>query len=470
MVLIKDISAWIGGHDVKLWQNQVAYTEDLQIWDSEKVILWLKSTNVITTSNNLAMSFFQFGSRTFIGCENGKIYNNSWVEILDTWNSRAIINIVRTNDNDLYFSDLEDLWSIDYFDTSSSTDWSAESSYNYPIWSQNGMFCYLLDWNNVVFWTASKFKRAVSPASLIDLTDPVWTPIWVRKTTNYFNLFSDDWEHYYSNAVSSLASALNILEWDYKKAFYKEWLQAIITSWKPENSKLFAIWENKQLLAAARLATPDNKKAFHFWRSFTDYLSDDWMAWNDCVTSANNYIYFVWENGVISFGADDQNHSKWWNVVTTKNYLNDTVDDIGFVKPILQDDGTIRLYYSWRVGSTCWVDYIDLNWSTYKDNWVFYSQKFSPNDTDAGQKYKIQRIKARANTYTDASIDIYVSKDGGAFESVWTLSNTNQKQAHLINKHYECHEIQWKFVLSTTDNTKTPEFRSFSFSMERIDG
>lgn len=471
MVLIHWIHNGIWWHDVYLGENQVAYTEDLQIQDPEKVTLWFKSTNVITTWNNLAMSAL-FGNEDYYWCETWKVYDETGTIVLDTWVSRSIIWLVRAHGWTVYFSDTNDLWYLDYTDTLGSTDWTAEASYVYPVWSQNAMYSYILDWDDIVAGSVWGFYRILNaaPWTIVSLSTSNWWWIGIWKTTNYFNLFSSDWEHYYSAWSSSLASALNILDGEYKKAFYKEWLQWCITSWLPENSKLYAIGENKQLLASARLSTADNKKAFYFWRNDVESISFNWMGWQDTTTSIQNYIYFVASNGVISYWSEYPWLNKAWNVLTTKNYNNDVIEDVWFVKPVEQSDGTIRVYYSWRVATTCWVDYIDLSSTTYKDSGVFYSQKYINKDIHSWQKYKIQKIKTRANTDTDATINIYISRDGGAFELVGTLNNTNQKQAHLINKHYEWHEIQWKFVLATTDNTKTPEFRSFSFSMERIDG
>lgn len=473
MPLIKGIHNGIGWHDVYLGANQVAYTEDLQIQDPEKVTLWLKSTNVITTWNNLAMCMYQAWKSYYFWAENGKVYHDTLWEVLDTWAWKDIINIERSEswwNYTLYFSDTEDLWYVDYFDSIGSTDWSTETSYVFPSGSQLAMYTSIKDGSDIVFGAINSYYRVVWRWSYTSLTNPSWTPVWIWKTTNYFNLFTSTWEHYYSNWANSLASALNILKWRYKKAFYEESLQGIITSWSPDNSKLYALTEGKTLLASARLSTPDNKKAFYFGRNDYSYFQGNWMVWNDTVNSINNYIYFVWSNGIISYWAEHPWLKKFWNVMTTKNYNNDTVDDIWFVKSITQTDGTIHLYYSWRVGTTCWVDYIDLNGSTYKDSWVFYSPKYITTDADAGQKYKIQRLKCRSTTDADTSIKIYVSLDGWAFTLVDTLSNTNQKQAHLIHKHYECHEIQRKFELITTDSSKTPEFRSFSFTQERIDG
>jgi hypothetical protein len=470
MVLIKWIHNGIWGHDSYLWENQVAYTEDLQIQDPEKVVLGLKSTNIITTWNNLVMCMHDRWIK-FYGAENWKIYNNSWVEVLDTGEWKTIINITNPSANYVHFSDTEDLGYVEFSDVLSSSDWSAESSYVYPVGSQNALYEYIYDWEDIVWWWIWWFYRIQDwvPWSFVDLSW-VWTAVGVWKTINYFNLFNDSWSHYYSNGWTSLTSALNIILWEYKKAFYNEWLQWIISSGQPSVSKLYALWESKTLLASARLATADNKKTFYFWRNSADYLSDNWMWWKDTISSNNNYIYFVAWNGVISYGSEYPWLNKAWNILTTKNYNNEVVDDIWFVKTKENIDWSMRLYYSWRVWTTCWVDYIDLNSNVYKNSWVFYSQKLIPTDQDAWQKYKIQRIKCRANTDSDTSIIVSVSRDGWAFELVTTLSNTNQKQAHIINKHYECHELQWKFELQTTDNTKTPEFISFSFSMERIDG
>jgi hypothetical protein len=253
----------------------------------------------------------------------------------------------------------------------------------------------------------------------------------------------------------------------YKLWFYAEWVQWAITWWLPEYTKVFTLWDQKQLIATARLATPDNKKTFYLGRNHIWFYSDTYMDGEDTCNGINNKIFFIWEAGLTKYWQEKVWLPRAWSIETTKNSLWQVVDQVTAVVTRMQSNWVIRVYYAWKIWANCWLDYIDYtSVPVYTNSWILYSPRYY----FGSQKTKVYKFRMRSDTPADTSIKLYISKDMWAFEEFGTFTGTSSKKFDPINFAYEGYDIQFKFELITADSSKTPKLYPFTFETQSIDG
>ena len=466
MVLLQWTHWGIADNDVYVGKNQVAYAEDLDIRNPEYVTLGTKPSSVFTHGDDLVLCM----TANFFWTHNGDFYKDDGTNLGTCSSGYSIHNIVTGADWYYYFSHWGSLWRISFVDSLLGTR-TAQASYT-ESHDTDPMYNSVRDWAEF-YYGSWNTVRNISAWAVTDKITSVYNIVGIRRTPNSFKCLDARGNYYYFDGNQAVPLALDAMGWLFMKGFYAEWLEGWISWHSPEIAKLFTLWANKQLLASARLATPDDKKAFYFGRADdldVDYSpsTDSIMYGDQTVVGVNGMIYFIGANGIITYWANHVWMPKAWSVDITKNYNNAVVDEIGMVNIVTNSTtGAMELYFSWRIWTTGWVDKIDLTdiTPTYKDSGVFYSPKYVFGDKPA----KLSHLKCRAYTTAWATITVSISEDGWAFSQVDVLDSTDPKAYHLIDKHYKCYEAQFKFELETDDDSVTPIFRSFSFEPD-IDG
>lgn len=482
-ILQQGFHGWIGNHDSLLWENQVAYAENLFLRNPDYVSLNQKPENYAFTDNDLAlcMNETRWFWHDYFGTEWGKMYD-AWNNVVrcDTATNSYILNIF-TVGSFLYFCHTANkIWRVEVNDL---VDWpgrwggqlQSEWTYNENYLTGSGDFInkWIGLWNGDLYavWWNSGWLKYVSSSFVVSARGSIrgfWIGLW--RTLNYIKAFWSSGNLYWNDWANSVYSAELDLDGRYIEWIKLKDTEMLISGILSQNSAIFVPnWEGKTLIANARLSWPDQKKVHYYGRNdFAGMLNKpERQNGNDTYWSYNDIWFVINNTGVASYGKILPWLSDSWNMERTTNYNNDTVSDIWFVKVVESTSVWVQyLYFSWRSGTTCGVDRVNLdklnNPDKFVGKWELHSKVWNFGDA----KTYIKKLKIRAYTTAGQTIKVYSSVDGAAFTLKATLNGTDPKKYFVIDAKEECYTIQWKFVLETDDEDETPKMYAYSFIYE----
>lgn len=468
---------WIANHDVLVGRNQVAYAENVFLRDPEFVSLWQKSENYALTDNDLVLSKLRWAN--FLWTNWWKIYKN-WTndQVWDVWNN-AVINMFSSVWTDFYVwiqRGLNNLARIPYAQMPWESWWvswtvQAQAWYNWSVksWtdcplkytsssdSASSSFYLYIFWGSLQLADGNLTYTALPTVQI--------NGVWLWRTLNYIKAFASRWRMHFTDWANNTLNATQDMAWRYIEGIYGNNIELLVAWRQKENTVIYVpSGEWKEMIARSRLSWPDQKKVHFYGREFPNLPAnpDTRQAGNDTYWNFNNVTYMINDWAIMSYGAIMPWLSNSRNIETISNYNDDTISEIGMVK-VETGNTTNRLYYSWRSWSVCWVDRIDLNKinnpDTYWARWELHTQKFDFWDN----KVYINKVKIKAYTTAWQTIKVYTSIDWEAFELKQTLNENDPKKYFMLDCNVECYTIQWKFVLETDDDTKTPKIYAFSF-------
>lgn len=477
-ILLQWFQWGIGNHDTYLGENQVAYAENVHLRDPEFIKLEQKAENYALTDNDLVLSKLEleYDGHAYLWTQGGKMYDKgSNIVLCTTAYAQAISSLFVRGNTYLYFC----MWTtrVGRIETDYLVDWSswvawdleAQSTYNesyktstsdFPVKSRE------VDGSEVMCLVNGNMKSGDNTLTYVTLTAIAWTPIWLWTTLNYWKAFNHRGYLTFADGTSTQVIAGK----DYD-SFYIEWFQSndqefLVSGINQENSNIFApSGEAKVLIAQSRTSWPDARELHYYGRKtnpFSDFRNR--QRGNDTVWAYNDVCYMINKKGVMSYGSTVPWLSKARSLIT-RNYNGDLIDEVGMVKVETESaTGDNWLYYSWRVGSTCGVDRINLdkigNPNLFQDSGYVYTQKY--NFWHA--KASINKIKIRATTTAGQTIKVYSSVDGGAWTLKQTLNDSTASKFFVLDGHEQAYTIQWKLELETNDEDETPVLYAMSFN------
>jgi len=477
-ILMQWFHAGIGNHDTFLWENQVAYAENVHLRDPEFIKLAQKAENYALTDNDLVISKLEleYNWHAYLWTEGGKMYDKGSNIVLCTTATAKTITNIFSRYSYIYFTIWNSrLWRIktNYLVDGSSWvfgDLETQATYveNHKTASDE-IPIKVLERNvdSVFCLCPSQLKRADNNFTYTDMATISGVGNGIRKTLNYYKLFTHRGILWYTDWSNNVLNASLDLNSFYIEGIYVNSMEMLISGIEQSNTFIFTpSWEDKAPIAVSRTSWPDAREVHYYWRNSTPTgLTDSrWrQAWTDTHWSYNDIWYMINKWAVMSYWSSVPWLPKSWNLIT-RNYNGDLIDDVGMVKVETNTDGTNWLYYSWRVWSTCWVDRIDLDKIekpvVYQDSWYVYTQKY--NFWHA--KASINKIKIRASTTTGQTIKVYSSVDGGAWTLKQTLNDSTASKFFVLDAHEQAYTIQWKLELTTDDENETPVLYAMSFN------
>jgi len=467
---------WIANHDVLVGRNQVAYAENVFLRDPEFISLGQKSENYALTDNDLVLSKLQ--SQNFLWTNGGKIYKNWTNDMVGDLGNNAIINFFISSWTDLYVwmqRGYTSLARIDYDEMPWKSWWvswdvEAQASYNATAktgWLNDLPVKYIKNSDtSFIFLMWSSLKLADGNLTYTALPSLWYIGVGIWRTINYIKAMESRGNLQYTDGANNILNATQDMVWRYIEGVYGNNIEMIMSWWQAENTVIYVpSWEGKQMIARSRLSWPDAKKVHYYGREFPNVPAnlESRQAGNDTHWNFNNITYMINDGAIMSYWSIIPWLSNSRNIETVSNYNDDTISEIWMVK-VEAGSTTNWLYYSWKDGDgVCWVDRIDLNKinnpDTYRARGEVHTQKFDFGDN----KVYINKVKIKAYTTSGQTIKVYTSIDGWAFELKQTLNENDPKKYFLLDCNVECYTIQWKFVLETDDDTKTPKIYAFSF-------
>lgn len=468
----------IGNHDTYLWENQVAYAENVHLRDPEFIKLAQKAENYALTDNDLVVSKLEleYNWHAYLGTEAGKMYDAGTNDVICTTATAEAITNIFSRYTYIYFT----IWDgrlgrigINYLvDGSSwvSGDLEAQTTYveNHKTASADIPIKVLEQSVDAVLCLCpSQLKKADNSFTYTSLASISWVGNWLRKTLNYYKLFTHKgilWRTDWANNILNASLDLNSF---YIEGIYANSVEMLISGIAQENTAIFTpSGEDKAPIAVSRTSWPDAREVHYYGRNevptgLTDARRR--QAGNDTNWSYNDLCYMINKGAVMSYGSSVPWLQKSWCLLT-RNYNGDLIDEVGMVKVETETNWTNWLYYSWRVGSTCWVDRIDLDAIekpvSFQSSGYVYTQKY--NFWHA--KASINKIKIRASTTANQTIKVYSSIDGGAWTLKQTLNDSTASKFFVLDAHEQGYTIQWKLELTTTSSSATPVLYAMSFN------
>ena len=481
-ILQQGFHGGISNHDTLVWENQVAYAENVFLRNPDYVSLNQKPENYALTDNDLAlcMNESRWYWHDYFGTEWGNMYDTgSNVVRCNTSGNSYILNIFTVGNTYLYFCHSNSkIWRVlvdDLVDWPTRWWWQLQSewSYNetYLSWSSDFISKLINLWSDyyAIWWNWWWLKYIDSSFTVSSRWSIRQFGIGLWRTQNYIKVFGSRGNLYWNDWANSVYSAELDLD-----STYIEWIklkdtEMLISGISSQNSHIFVPnWEGKTLIASARLSWPDQKKVHYYWRNAYSGMANttERQNWNDTHWSFNDIWYVINNTGVMSYGKILAWLQDWWNMEWVSNYNNDTVSDVGFIKVLESISWTTYLYYSRRSWSVCWVDRVNLdkmnNPDKFVSKWELHSKVW--NFWDA--KTYISKLKIRAYTTAGQTIKVYSSVNWWAFTLKSTLNWTDPKKYFVIDAKEEAYTIQWKFVLETDDEDETPKMYAYSFIYE----
>lgn len=477
-MLLQWFQWWIANHDVLVGRNQVAYAENVFLRDPEFVSLGQKSENYALTDNDLVLSKPTFSD--YLWTNGGKIYEN-WTnnQVGDLWNV-AILNMFTSVWTDIYMWIQRGITSLARIEFSEMpwqgwwVSWTVQAQASYNATVKSWTDCPLKYWSSsdslsssfyfyILGWSLQLANGDLTYTSLPTLQS---NGVWLWRTLNYIKCFSSRWRMHFTDGSNNILNATQEMWWRYIEGIYGNNIELLVAWINKENSMIFIpSGEWKEIIARSRLSWPDAKKIHYYWRNFPNIPLnvDTRQMWNDTYGNYNNVTYMINEWAIMSYGAIMPWLSNSRNIETVSNYNDDAISEIGMAKVESGNTTGNWLYYSWKSWSVCWVDRINLdkinNPDTYRARGELHTQKFDFWDN----KVFINKVKIKAYTTAGQTIKVYTSIDWEAFELKQTLNENDPKKYFMLDCNVECYTIQWKFVLETDDETKTPKIYAFSF-------
>lgn len=472
----------VGNHDTYLGKNQVAYAENVNLYDPEKVTLAQKAENYALTDNDLVLCKLEseYNWHVYLGTTAGKMYDK-WNNIVlcTTAYAQAITNIF-TRYSYIYWSmGNSRMWRIEpqyLVDGWSWVSWDLEAQSTYTESHKTNTSNFVAkrwEQDSTYFWAVTPSWSIIKEDNTLTTTVTTtvqWVPIWIWKTISYLKTFTHRGKLNYHDMANSILSADLDLDSFYIEGIYANNMELLVSWIKTENSFLFVPnGEWKQAIAQSRTSWPDAREVHYYGRKTNPLSSLDAryrQFGNDTHWTYNDICYMINKEAISCYGSWVPWMPKAWSFLN-RNYNGDLIDEIGMIKVETESSTwNNRLYYSWRVGTTCWVDRIDLDkvnkQDTYQDSGYVYTQKLDFWDAKA----RINKVKLKGYTTTDATMKVYCSTDHWAWVLKGTLNGTDPKKYYLLDAHVEWYTVQRKIELETADEEVTPILYAFSFEYE----
>lgn len=474
-ITYNNFTTWINQDDKlgSLWiidWNNVTW---ITTW--EWLTLWPKVNKLFKTNGAMRGIYIEPKNiqpnlqRAFAFWDGGEIYNFESTDLTPTYtvSGGRTVKWVVFSSSDVLFLYESTAWSNSLNLWISWTVWfspisSVDENYDTNILSHSDLPPILLSWPYIYIWASNKvtrFNNVSDPLSTkVNYTSLLrgWTIQWIGKTWNQFYLYSTLQDCTLWDWASTVNSGSNIIKFpprkihqtaDYTYATSRDWE---IYQWNGWNfNPIIKYTKSKRL--------EDNTQ-------FLDKFNFDWTSQDvgQYITSVWNSIY-VWSNDWVPWIYIYDNIIPWtrkgFHKAITKNH---EWTDIDLVYAMEYDHSNDRVYFSYKAGTTYWVDYIETSSRDTAQTWYAVTQVFT-GGTSFKKKINTLRI-ACENVDANNTVEVYYRVNDQDWELIRTINSTTEDIYYRDNMYKDINwdsfkefiDVQFKFVINSNNWDNTP--------------
>ena len=304
-------------------------------------------------------------------------------------------------------------------DVSNGTFTSMDEAYVTNIWTTVRLSLpYIIIGTSIYFWIAGSI-------AVFDWT-PTLTSFWfpddlikgmsLRGTTIMVytrsgNIYQWDWtSSTYSSLTNIWTPICNVSSWaiyDFihtydGQLFIWQWLSVQALTY-PKKSKR---WDDNSVY----------KTRLSFWLLDEEHQNTIWVtALNDMYIFSNDSDPWIYK-----YGKLNTQMQSWFHKAITENHEWTQIDVIYDMR--FHERGSRFLYFSYKAGSTYWVDYIDLDSLETTTDWYAITEVFAWN-TPSYEKTIKQLIRSSSNTSGSNYIQIHYRVNNGSWVLVENIND-----------------------------------------------
>lgn len=457
---------WLSDTSTRLWLWQTPYSENIDFRrDPEFIKLSRSYENFFDTGTNLMLCALDEKkySHSFYAGENGTIYadNGNLVYTLTGWQN--ILNAIKFGDKYIFlYENLGKLY-IMKIDAANANNvawlaWDVNEDYwIYPSthYDSNGYLLAVNDSDDFLYITAGAKVIRLDQSSVISEWITLEEDItWLTRHGGQYRLYTRDWLLYSWDWFSLQHDWYVSLNTYVRYVFNNSWIDYVVwgTTWA-YSSLYYAQWFWKQLL----------KKAVKILDQEL-YMYDIANVWGNYTMAEFNGIVYMTDTDHWRIESVGQEYPGYPLSYSIDNTITDYIN----IWMIYRENRSPFIIFSYKDTSNNWhiarINAGIASWYTYSSNWMWYSQKYS---FDHVQKKRSPEVNTRADIPTGTNIDIQYSIDWGSWQPLATLIDGRSRfNAEVIDGYF--FEIQFRFLLSTIDDSKTPKLYDVSIWFEEV--
>ena len=449
------------------------------------ITLWPKVNKLLTTNEPIrGMSFFQTLTpdlnRSIFGGDNGEIYRGDSTDgvpefTLSNWGH--IIAIEELSNFYFIFYKLDktsvNIWLARINSAAAWVgDWDLIEE-EFLVWEFRHVWIPpILSLGNFLYvWDVSSVKRIDVNGTPINYWFPDSDVVWITAQgytlvvyCEWGQVFLWDWATATNTNLKQFWSRLS-------KVTSKGWIDYIVT----ENGQYWigqGLWFQRvtKTKFSNRMNSPTYDRRLDFATDEPDGLQNHSILWadDDVYVYASDTVKGIYRYGSLIPWLQD-----WLHKIVTQNHEWIPIDYV--YDMFFYERTDRRIYFSYKAGSTYWIDYIDLNNLETCTDWYAITEIFSWGTTF---KKKINRIRrATSNTSWDNYIKVYYRVDNQDWILIRNINDENdiilRENIHVDSEKKpfkELIDVQLKIELhSETWSEDSPTLHELMIEYEAIE-
>lgn len=434
--IIRNFSTWIVQDDIAL-----GFLDAKNI-DGNKESYWMKlwpKVNKVFTTDWVPMRGITGEQKTswlinesLIGGDSGKLYKldstddtpaftlAGWWDILAVHYSNNYFYIFYQNGSDLDVAKVS-AWRVQDGTFSDMNETFITNKMNRSAWA--GCPAILSVGANQIYVGAefgSVSSIILSSGSVQNRDFIDWYAVGITAQGSVYMLYSSSWMVYMWDGAANLTAGQNYLGSRIAKVASKLGTDFITT----EDGQLYV----GQWLGFQRITRPRKSNRLEDNASYSSVLDfsidESENRQNHTIYPVNDDIYIYTSDGVkglYKYGSILPNTPSWFHKVICQNHAG---VDIDFIYDMFYYERTLkRLYFSYKAGTTYWVDSIDVESLETVTDWYLVTNVFSANTS---YNKVIDYIRNTiSNTSSDNFIKLYIRTNNGAWELLRTFNEVS---------------------------------------------
>ena len=458
---------WLSDTSTRMGSWQTPFAENIDFRrDPEYIQLSREYENGFQTGSNLMLCALDEKkySHTFYAWENGTIYADNGNLVYTLTGGQNIINAIKfwpyyiflyENSSQLYIAKIDAT-------NANNVAWNpADVDEDYWIYpgSHYDSAQYLLalnDSDDFLYITAGHTVIRLDISWVI--TEGLTLEEDITGMTRHggtYRLYTRDWMLYAWDWFSLQHEGYTHLNTYVRYVFNNSWVDYIVWGTNGRYSVLYySQWFGKEML----------KKAISIWWNEL-YRYDIDNVWGNYTMTEFHWIIYLTDidNGRIE--------SIWKEYIwyPTSYSIDNTIQDCNWIGLIYHQNRSPFISFSYKdTANNAYIARINEGIASsyrYSLNGIWYSQKYS---FDHVMKKRWFEINARSNIPNNTSVIIEYSLDWWAWQSIPALTGGRDRfLAENIPDYF--YEIQFRFLLSTTDANTTPKLYDVSIKFEEVE-
>jgi len=452
----------------RLGIGQTPFAENIDFRrDPEYIQLSRNYENKFQTGNSLMLCALDEKKyqHSFFAWENGEIYadNGNLVYTLSWW--QDIINAIKFTDKYFFFYESGGLGYIMSIDVVNANNvawavWDVTEDYWIYTWGHYESHWYMLvinDSDDFLYITMGHNVIRLDQSSVITewitLEDSItgftrhwwtyrlYTRDWMLYAWDWFSLQHDWFTHlntyvryvYNSSGIDYIVWWTN---WTYTTLYYAQWF-----------------W--KEILKKAVMIKDKDLYRYGIANNGGNYTMSE-FNWIMYITDINNgRIESFWKEYI------------WYPISYS---IDQVITDCNNIWLIYRENRSPFLYFSYSDINwnyyIAWIQQGIAHWYTYMSEWMRYSQKYS---FDHVQKKEWMEINARCDIPNNTTVTMEYCLDWWPRITIPSFVHWRSRLlAENINDYF--FEIQFRFLLTTTDETISPKLYDCTLKFKEVEG